>query len=117
MNSETKRLLRSYCAGVRYPESHGLELDHLLFVRDGLHEAFEQLATQERAEVEAADRILLENAAMVAKSLAETVDIRARREELAPGSSRWWWYLDVIANLPRSEAPTTGEVGHVSTSR
>jgi hypothetical protein len=99
--SDKARLLKSYCTGVEHPEAPGIEHDHMLYVRDGLYELREHLTDQERSLLEAADRRLVEQAPAFLAELSRFVDLAQRRQGHNISPERWWWYLDVLAQLPK----------------
>jgi hypothetical protein len=65
------------------------------------------LSDEERLRVLNADRLLLQQAKQFYESIQSIADLASwRRDESVP-PAHWWWYLDVIVQLPiRSEQPT-----------
>lgn len=106
MSADKDKMLQSYCASVRHPDAHGIEHDYMLYLRDGLHDIADQLTADEREALEQADRQLVERAADFLVELSRFVDLDERRRDRNIPPTRWWWYLDVLAQLPGQPKPT-----------
>ena len=104
-------LLQRYCMDVEFPEVSGAEHLQLLGTRDLLADKEGQLSSVEQAELHAADRRLARHAAAFHAELSRfTGQAQHRRaHQIAP--ARWWWYLDVLIEVPaptlESELPAT----------
>jgi hypothetical protein len=59
-----------------------------------------QLSDEQRLRRAEADRILLEQVERFYSSIKQIADLESwRRQEDAP-PEHWWWYLDVLAQVP-----------------
>ena len=96
-------LLKGYMVDVQYPDVSGIEQHYMLFVRDQLALIKNQLTGEEQAILADADRQLSENAALFLPELSRFIDLADERSKKAIPPERWWWYLDVIAQLPKAE--------------
>lgn len=94
------RLLQHYQVDVEFPHVSGFEHLEMLSIRDELADMVPLLTKPEQEALAAADRRLLEQAAAFYTELARFVDLRQRRQADQIPPSRWWWYLDVLAQLP-----------------
>lgn len=95
------RLLEHYCVDVRHPHVSGVEHLEMLQIRDKLARIEGRLSDDERKALAQADRRLLEQADAFYAELSRFVDLAERRRERQVQPSHWWWYLDVLVQLPR----------------
>lgn len=93
-------LLQHYQVDVAYPEVSGAEHLQMLQIRDELAELAPALSPEERDALGAADKRLLEQATAFHRELSRFIDLARHRQTHAIPPSRWWWYLDVLAELP-----------------
>lgn len=96
------KLLKHYLVDVEYPQVSGAEHLEMLKIRDRLFEIEADLSAQERAALLAADRRLIEQAEVFYIELAQFIDFEQRRQRHHIPVERWWWYLDVLAQLPHA---------------
>lgn len=99
-------LLKQYLVDVEFPEVSGAELLEMLQVRDRLAEIEPALDPDEREALHAADSRLLAQASAVSRELSRFIDLQAHRQRHEVPPSRWWWFLDVVSELPIGAANT-----------
>jgi hypothetical protein len=105
MNYE--ELISAYETDVQFPDVSGMEHLEMLMTRSEIarHEA--RLSHVERQRVQRADHQLLRHAKQFYASIQAVADLDSwRRNENAP-VTHWWWYLDVITQLPLALDPST----------
>lgn len=99
-NHNYEKLMLSYESGVRHPEASGMEHLNLFQVRSRLAKSKADLTDSQRARLERADTELLHRANEFLNSIEQIADLESwRRHDRVP-PSQWWWYLDVIVNVP-----------------
>ncbi len=99
-----KELITAYEADVQFPDVSGMEHLDMLMTRSKIAQNAPHLSDEERLRVLNADRLLLQQAKRFYESIQSIADLASwRRDESVP-PTHWWWYLDVILQLPvRSE--------------
>lgn len=95
-----KQLLKNYQIAVNYPEASGFEHLEMLQIRDQLALIENELNGLEKEELSLADQLLIKNAKQFYHELSSIIDLKQKREREQISSGFWWWYLDVLANLP-----------------
>jgi hypothetical protein len=102
-----KELIAAYEVDVQFPDVSGVEHLDMLMTRSEIAQNALHLSDEERMRVLNADRLLLQRAKQFYESIQSIADLSSwRRDESVP-PTHWWWYLDVIVQLPiRSERPT-----------
>ncbi|NOZ71535.1 MAG: hypothetical protein GXP38_06435 [Chloroflexi bacterium] len=99
---DIKGLLSAYEVDVRFPDVSGMEQLNMLQIRSELARLENELSREQREQLATADKILLRQADQFFESIQGIADLeRWRREEKVP-PEHWWWYLDVIARLPKN---------------
>jgi hypothetical protein len=93
------RLLKHYITDVEFPEVSGAEQLEMLQIRDKLFDLEPTLSKDERKSLLEADRRLAYQAANFYVELSKFIDFEERRQTEQPSSARWWWYLDVLAQM------------------
>jgi hypothetical protein len=93
-------LLEQYRADIEFPEVSGAEHLEMLQRRDRLFEIEASLSAEERQILEQADRRLVEQSAAFYAELSRFVNLVSERQNRSISADRWWWYLDVLAQLP-----------------
>jgi hypothetical protein len=93
-------LLKHYQVDVEYPDVSGAEHLQMLQIRDELAKQETSLTIQERQRLAAADQRLIEQAAAFYTELSRFIDLAQHRQDHQIPSSHWWWYLDVLVQLP-----------------
>lgn len=94
------RLVEHYQIDVEFPGVSGAEMLEMLLIRDKLAEQEGLLTSKEREILAASDRRLLRQAGAFYAELSRFVDLAQRRQEKRIAPERWWWHLDVLAELP-----------------
>ena len=105
---DCEKLLAAYEVDVRFPDVSGMEHLDMLLARSELARCEQQLGSQQRMRLDHADQTLLGQVQRFYEAIQAIADLETwRREQDAP-PAHWWWYLDVLAQLPEpldSEAP------------
>jgi hypothetical protein len=102
-----KELIAAYEIDVQFPEVSGMEQLDMLMTRSEIAKNEMHLSDEERKRVLDADRQLLQQAEEFYKSIRSIADLASwRRDENVP-PTHWWWYLDVIVQLPVHLEPLT----------
>lgn len=95
-----KELIESYETDVQFPDVSGFEHLNMLMIRSEIEKNNLHLSDEERKRVRNADQELLKNAGQFYQAIKNIADLASwRRDENAP-PSHWWWYLDIIVQLP-----------------
>ncbi|MBI3923725.1 MAG: hypothetical protein HY318_20055 [Armatimonadetes bacterium] len=95
-----RELIGAYEVGVQFPDVSGMEHLDMLMTRSEIAANEPHLSDEERKRVSEADRALLQHAQEFCESIRSVADLASwRRDENVP-PSHWWWYLDVIEQLP-----------------
>lgn len=98
--------LSAYEVDAAYPEVSGMEHLQMLLVRSELHEAGHRLDSEQKTRLASADRKLLQQAQSFYEAIQEIADLDSWREGAGGVTpEHWWWYLDVLAQLPVGAAP------------
>ena len=93
-------LLQAYVVDTRYPDVSGIEHLQMLRRRSEFADLEHTLGREERRQLAEADARLLTHAAEFLAELARFVDLATERHRLRIPSSHWWWYLDVLVQVP-----------------
>lgn len=93
-------LLQAYVVDTRYPDVSGIEHLQMLRRRSELADLEHTLSRKERSQLTEADARLLTHAAEFLAELSRFVDLAAERRRLRIPPSHWWWYLDVLVQVP-----------------
>jgi hypothetical protein len=97
-------LIASYEVDVRFPDVSGMEHLEMLRVRSELSKYESDLTPEEQMRLLEADKALLRQVRRFYKAVHEIADLEIwRRDENIP-ITHWWWYLDVLAQLPELPA-------------
>lgn len=94
------QLLEHYLVDVEFPDVSGIEHIQMLQIRDELATVEDTFSPDERRKLAAADKRLLEQAAAFYAELSRFLDLAQDRQTYSIPPERWWWYLDVLAQLP-----------------
>ncbi len=95
-----KELIAAYEVDVQFPQTSGMEHLDMLMTRSEIARNEMHLSAEERERVFNADRLLLQQAEQFYESIQRIADLASwRRDENAP-PAHWWWYLDIIVQLP-----------------
>ena len=102
MMTNIDNMITAFEVDVRFPDVNGMEHLDMLLNRSELARAQHdsQLSNEQRVRLTEADRILLEQVDRFYTAIKQIADLEAwRRQEDAP-PEHWWWYLDVLAQVP-----------------
>lgn len=94
----TNKYLQSYLIAVQHPHVSGFEHLDMLAVRDKL--AQQRLTTEEALQLTLADQTLLNRVRDFYNALQSITDLQEERQNRQRTPDQWWWYLDVLAQLP-----------------
>ena len=90
-------LIEAYATSVRFPDVSGFEILELLRLRSRIAEVEQELTSDERVSLEAADAAFLHNATALYRHLSEVATLETVRKEANVLPSHWWWYLDALS--------------------
>ncbi len=93
-------LLKYYLMAVESPGVSGFEHLQMLDVRDNLQQIRSELTAEELDLLAGADYRLLTQAAAFHAELAQVTNLARERTQQNQPPAHWWWYLDVLAQLP-----------------
>ena len=102
-----EKLIAAYEIDVQFPDVSGMEHLEMLLARTEIARLEERLTAKQRQRLAQADLTLLEQARRFYEVIDRIADLDLwRREQDAP-PAHWWWYLDVLAQLPESVMPAS----------
>jgi hypothetical protein len=93
-------LLKNYLIDTQYPDVSGIEHLQMLRNRSKLAEMEATLTSDERQQLVAADLVLVFHAKKFLAELSRFIELADERRRLGISRKQWWWYLDIIAQLP-----------------
>ena len=96
-------LLAHYQVDVEFPDVSGAELLEMLQIRDKLAKLEPTLSPAEQEILTKADHQLIRQAPVFYNSLSTFINFPERRKSQQISVKHWWWYLDVLAQLPHPE--------------
>ena len=97
--------LSAYEADVEFPDVSGMEHLQMLMTRSALHRVEDQLTTAQKIRLAKADESLLHHVHLFYQAVQTIADLtRWRETEEGVTPEHWWWYLDVLAQLPAGVA-------------
>ena len=99
------RLLKHYLVDVEFPDVSGAEHLQMLQIREELAALEKTLPPPERQALDDADRRLLEQADAFYTELSCFIDLAQHRKQHDISPRHWWWYLDVLVQLPAGVLP------------
>ncbi len=94
-------LISAYEVDVRFPDVSGMEHLDMLLTRSEIAKGKTHLTTEQRIRLEEADRILLQQARHFYRAIQQIADLDAWRRDENVSPTHWWWYLDVLIQLPK----------------
>jgi hypothetical protein len=97
-------LLEQYAVSIEFPSVSGAEQLEMLQLRDRILEIESSLSEQEKEQLSQADRRLIQQASQVILELSQFLDLAATRRTQEISAERWWWYLDVLAQIQENTA-------------
>ncbi|MDE0197153.1 MAG: hypothetical protein OXK78_03100 [Caldilineaceae bacterium] len=108
--------LSAYEADVDFPEVSGMEHLQMLLTRSELLRADRLLDSEQKTRLARADRKLVQQAQTFYEAIQAIADLASWRERAGGVTpEHWWWYVDVIAQLPAGTA--TAEVNALSVKK
>ncbi|MBP9502854.1 MAG: hypothetical protein KBF17_11900 [Candidatus Promineofilum sp.] len=93
--------LTQYETDVRFPDVSGMEHLDMLLTRSRIAEHKDDLSAEQSARLADADQRLLHNARQFNRAILAVADLTAWREDAGVSPDHWWWYLDVLTNVPQ----------------
>jgi hypothetical protein len=94
-------MIAAYEVDVRFPDVSGMEHLEMLLTRSRIAQVEAHLTVEQHARLSEADRLLLRRAAAFYHAIQKVADLAAWRLEQQAPAAHWWWYLDVLAQLPQ----------------
>jgi hypothetical protein len=95
-----KELLSAYETDVQFADVSGMEHLDMLMVRSEIARHEPHLTDEERQRLLKADSLLMQQAGQFYQSIQSIADLASwRRDENVP-VTHWWWYLDVVTQMP-----------------
>lgn len=96
-----ERNLSAYETDVDFPDVSGMERVQMLMTRSELHRVEDQMTAEQQIRLANADKRLLEHVHLFYQAIQTIADLaRWRETESGVTPEHWWWYLDVLAQLP-----------------
>jgi hypothetical protein len=92
-------LLQQYVSDTEFADVSGAEHLQMPQVRDRLFQQEDTLSIQEKELLAQADRRLIQDASAVCLALSQFTDLADQRRIQEIEAERWWWYLDVLAQM------------------
>ncbi len=99
--------LKHYQVAVQHPGVSGFEMLDMFMARDKLLQQLASLTLEEKMQLADADRVLLANAAEFYTELTQITSLEYERQQRKPAPAQWWWYLDVLLQLPEPSTTLT----------
>jgi hypothetical protein len=100
-----EELIAAYEVDVRFPDVSGMEHLDMLLVRSEIARGERYLTAEQRVRLAEADRMLLRQVRRFYQAIHRIADLQAWRRGESVSPVQWWWYLDVLAQLPELPAP------------
>ena len=94
------QLVAAYEVDVRFPDVSGMEHLEMLRIRSDIARGETHLTAEQRARLAEADKLLLQQARRFYQAIQRIADLEAWRCQQGTPPTHWWWYLDVLAQLP-----------------
>lgn len=98
MNFE--QLLAEYEVDVECPDVNGMEHLQMLMRRSELATGVSHVTRTQHHRLIKADEALMRHAKQFYVAIQQIADLAAWRQNQHVEASQWWWYLDVISQLP-----------------
>lgn len=93
-------LISAYEVDVRFPNVSGVEHLDMLLTRSEIAKGKTHLTTEQQIRLKEADRMLLQQARHFYQAIQRIADLAAWRRDENVSPTHWWWYLDVLVQLP-----------------
>jgi hypothetical protein len=99
-----ERLIAAYEVDVRFSDVSGMEHMQMLLTRSEIAQVEHELTVEQQIRLAEADKVLLQQARRFYRAIQGIANLDEWRchEEVPP--SHWWWYLDVLIELPQVAA-------------
>ena len=111
--TDCEQLISAYEVDVRFPDVSGMEHLDMLLTRSEIARCESELTAGQRARLAEADKALLRQVKHFYQAIQKVADLESwRHDENAP-TSHWWWYLDVLAQVPQLPQETSSQVAIV----
>jgi len=98
------KLPHDYTIAVGFPDTSGFEIIEMLMVRSKIARHEPRLTSEQRQQLEIADRKLMRDARRFYQSAQEIASLPEFRAESGVLPSHWWWYLDALVEEPATAA-------------
>lgn len=98
------KYLAHYRVSLQHPGVSGFETLEMLMVRDKLMQQLASLSPDEKLELEAADQFLVAHSTEFYAELSHITNLDYERRQRQTSPTQWWWYLDVLSQLPETPA-------------
>ena len=99
---DSEELIAAYEVDVRFPDVSGMEHLEMLARRSRIAEVEQDLTEEQGVRLEEADKLLLQQAWRFRQAIQRIADLDAWRCKENVLASHWWWYLDVLVQLPKT---------------
>lgn len=100
MTINSKDLFESYETDIQFPDVSGMEHLDMLMTRSEIAKYEAHFTEAEKERLRKADGILLQNARKFYSAITQVADLAIWRADGNVPPSHWWWFLDVLAQLP-----------------
>jgi hypothetical protein len=97
-------LIDTYEVDVRFPDVSGMEHLDMLLTRSKIAQGMSHLTAEQYVRLVEADKILLQQARRFYQAIQKIADLETWRKDENVPTTHWWWYLDVLAQLPELSA-------------
>ena len=94
------QLVAAYEVDVRFPDVSGMEHLEMLRTCSDIARGEAHLTAEQRARLAEADELLSQQARRFYQAIQGIADLEAWRRQQGTLPAYWWWYLDVVAQLP-----------------
>jgi hypothetical protein len=95
-----EEMLAAYEVDVRFPDVSGIEHLDMLLTRSEIARIERHLTPEQRDRLAKADAMLLRQAKKFYEAIRKIADLEAWRRDKDTPATHWWWYLDVLAQVP-----------------
>jgi len=93
-------LLKNYLIDTQHPDVSGIEHLQMLRNRTKLAALMASFSAREQQQLAIADQMLVAHAHEFVVELSRFINFAEERRRLQITPEQWWWYLDIIAELP-----------------
>ena len=110
MNSKKyEDLIAAYETDVDFPDVSGMEHLDMLMTRSEITHGEDGLTCEQKTRLDVADNKLLQKSGQFYNAICSVADLAQWRQIHKISAAEWWWYLDVIAQLPTNTVMATNE--------